>query len=333
MDAKYTVSGKVAAFGNKLTATDTVATKYGNIVLEDAEGNKIVVYGATATETALTFDKVTGKYTYKNAQDFLTNELTATIAVGDTVELVVVKTSYNGAPQLNAIVTKVTKAEPEQPAHEHVLCPTCGKCTAEDCDGEDKCAGHTTEPETPVVTGGRADLETMDYKGTGNYTGGTSSYTSLTSANGWVSNNAALLVGGTSDANPVFKFIGADNTTRAVTINGKTTASGTLTSPTLTGGISKITFNYGHAFSDKNGVDINITITEVATGATTVLNLKKAGADVVQKTAYTAEFVLETPVAGEFTIVFSNNCPSNNTGNKDRVSLWNIEWDGYTAPE
>ena len=34
--------------------------------------------------------------------------------------------------------------QPETPTHEHVACPECGKCTAEDCDGaeEEKCAGH-----------------------------------------------------------------------------------------------------------------------------------------------------------------------------------------------
>ena len=32
----------------------------------------------------------------------------------------------------------------EEPVHEHVACPECGKCTAEDCDGaaSEKCAGH-----------------------------------------------------------------------------------------------------------------------------------------------------------------------------------------------
>ena len=317
MDAKYTVSGKIVAFGNKLDSTETTAVKYGNLIIADEAGNKIIVYGATATESALTFDAATGKYTYKNAQDFLTNAVTKDIVVGDTVELVVVRTSYNGNPQLNAIVTKVIKGEggdtpvdpeqpenpvegvleltaaklglgayadgskavdgvefsfielgdygngiqmrnkskastlwnttalpgtiknivlvynsakstydntdalvftfgndatlaggtvklstvsgqstytvtpdadnytffkvainitysmywdsitinyeggsttPEAPKHEHVACPTCGKCTAADCDGaaEDKCAGHTTEPEGPVA--GSAEL-------------------------------------------------------------------------------------------------------------------------------------------------------------------------------
>ena len=115
MDAKYTVTGKVVLWGNKLTSTDVAPGQYGNFVLEGEDGSKIVVYGATATASALTFDTTTGKYTYVNPKDFLTNELTSTIAVGDTVELVVVRTSFNSNPQLNAIVTKVTKAEPGVP--------------------------------------------------------------------------------------------------------------------------------------------------------------------------------------------------------------------------
>ena len=41
---------------------------------------------------------------------------------------------------------------PEQPKHEHIVCPECGKCTATDCDGtvEDKCAGHE-DVEKPSI--------------------------------------------------------------------------------------------------------------------------------------------------------------------------------------
>ena len=44
---------------------------------------------------------------------------------------------------------------PVEPEHEHVECPICGGCTAEDCDGaeEDKCPGHTQEPEQPSENG------------------------------------------------------------------------------------------------------------------------------------------------------------------------------------
>ena len=143
-DAKYTVTGKVVLWGNKLTSTDTAATKYGNFVLEGEDGNKIVVYGATATATALTFDTTTGKYIYSNAEDFLTNELTSTISIGDIVELIVVRRSYKSDPQLNAIVTKVTKVEQEGPTHTCIPCPICTLCTDSECNQEEakKCAGH-----------------------------------------------------------------------------------------------------------------------------------------------------------------------------------------------
>ena len=231
--------------------------------------------------------------------------------------------------QFYGATTGETPEQPEVPTHEHDLCPECGKCLKEDCP-EEKCAGHEVEPETPVTAGGKADLETMDPATTN---GGTGQYSKpLTSTSGWYCENSALLIGGTSDANPTFIFIGADNTTKAVTINGKTAAKGFLKSPTLAGGISKLTFNYGHAFKEANGVNITITITEVATGNKVELTLVKTNAEVVQKTAYVAEFVLDAPIVGEFTIEFTNNSPTNSSSsNKDRVSLWNIEWVGAAA--
>ena len=42
----------------------------------------------------------------------------------------------------------------EEPKHEHVVCPTCGLCTAEDCTGtaEEKCAGHAGESEVKTAS-------------------------------------------------------------------------------------------------------------------------------------------------------------------------------------
>ena len=58
--------------------------------------------------------------------------------------------SYNWGQFVEAEGT--TPEQPETPKHEHVACPECGKCTAEDCDGAeaDKCAGHEVEPEQPA---------------------------------------------------------------------------------------------------------------------------------------------------------------------------------------
>lgn len=47
--------------------------------------------------------------------------------------------------------------------HEHTACPTCGLCTAEDCDGEAavKCQGHEPEPVLTVKERVEAVLETL----------------------------------------------------------------------------------------------------------------------------------------------------------------------------
>ena len=294
----------------------TVAAK-SSATFKDANGTTITVYGDSKWGTVDTM----------------------TLVEGTVVKVTGFVNWYNAAQLTNVSGYTFVEviSEPEVPVHECTPCPECTLCTDPECDKEEsaKCQGHeVVEPEQPVVSGGRADLETIDPQVTsGIITGGYSQYNKeFTSTNGWTSVNSSLLVGGTADSNPVFMFIGADNTTKAVTINGNTTAKGVLTSPTLTGGISKLTFNYGHAFSDKNGVDINVTITD-ASGNKTVLNLVKTGSEVIQKTAYTAEFVLATPVLGDFTIEFTNNSPSQAEGNKDRVSLWNIEWVGATGTD
>ena len=108
-EASYKITVIVLGWGKSLTSYDAAANKYGNMIVSDLEGlNKIVVFGATATISALVWDSTNGKYTYTNKQDFLTNAITKSINIGDTLELVVIRDSYNGNTQLNAIVTKVT---------------------------------------------------------------------------------------------------------------------------------------------------------------------------------------------------------------------------------
>ena len=102
MKQAYTVTATVKAWRY---SDSTDGTKYGNFYIKDATG-EILVYGATATESALVL--ADGKYTYSNKQDFLTNELTKNIKIGDVVTLKVVRTNYNGTAQLNAIVVSVT---------------------------------------------------------------------------------------------------------------------------------------------------------------------------------------------------------------------------------
>ena len=208
------------------------------------------------------------------------------------------------------------------PPHVHEACPECGLCLAEDCEGE-KCPGHEEEP---VVSGGKADLETIQTS----MAQGDSSYTkTFTSAAGWVSVNAAIQTGNSTNINPQFTVIGPDMTYKAVCLNGKVSAVGTLTSPTLNGGISKLTFNWAKVFSDTK-IKFTVTITDLATGAKYEYVVDRTFTDGKdgQHVLQTEEFVLETPITGDFTIQFVNNAPSASTSNKDRATIFNIAWEG-----
>ena len=165
----------------------------------------------------------------------------------------------------------------------------------------------------------RADFETM---GTPQGT----SYRSYTSTKGWEANNCLLFQGGPSDAPPVYQFIGFmtgsdTNYAMAPTLNGKTSAVGTLVSPTLKNGMKKLTFNYGAAFSDKT---LAFRV-DVKQNGSVVKSWEVNKTDVVQKTVYT--FSEDCNVNGDFVIEITNLCPSNSTSNKDRVSIWNLVWE------
>ena len=172
-------------------------------------------------------------------------------------------------------------------------------------------------PDTPDVPTGDniADFNTMN-DGTPKSTYGT-----YTSANGWVATNCALLSGDDNggNTNPKFAFIGSSDTF-APTLNGKTTASGSLVSPTLTGGISTLKFSYGFAFSDTK-CDITINIKQ---NGTVVASNSIVSTDMQKQVAYNYEW--SPAVSGDFVIEIINNCPSASSSNKDRVSIWNLTW-------
>lgn len=165
------------------------------------------------------------------------------------------------------------------------------------------------------VAGGRDDFNTV---------AANNSYGTRKTTNGWNGTNCAVMQGGTSDSNPTFKFIGATSATRAFTMNGKTSAKGKITSPTLTTGCGKLSLKYGNAFSESNGVDFTVTIKQ---NGTAVETYKIDVNSISQKKAYTWE--QDVNVAGDFVIEITNNSPSNSNSNKDRVSIWDIEWTGY----
>ncbi|MGM9777981.1 MAG: BACON domain-containing protein [Prevotella sp.] len=87
-DKLYVLTGKITEIAND---------KYGNVYIEDENGEKVYLYG------------VYGDWTGENKQYFLNDN---GIAVGDTITVVTIKTSYKDAPQgKNAVCFGVKKAE------------------------------------------------------------------------------------------------------------------------------------------------------------------------------------------------------------------------------
>ena len=194
-----------------------------------------------------------------------------------------------------------------------------GKCTVCDAADPDYVA------PGPVVGGGSADFDALVLPST--KLNGDSSYTATyTTPDGWVSVNAAIQCGGSTVMNPQFPVIGADNTFKAPCLNGKVGAAGSLTSPTLTGGISKLTLVYTKMFTDTL-LSVTITVTDAnGVAQSTVVSVELPKDE--KYVEYTFEWTLETPVTGDFTISIVNNCPSQATGNKDRMTILDLSWEG-----
>ena len=228
---------------------------------------------------------------------------TATPSAGVTLD----KTSGNG----NASVVMTFAANTTSEAISHSVVFTAEGSTA---------TFELLHKGVPAATGGgRADLETLSTN---------TSYVSSTTTDGWKGANCAIVQGGTSDSSPTFKCIGKVGNTstyaKALCMNGKTSAVGTITSPTLKGGCGTLSFDYTLVFSD-NKVKFRVDILQggsvvktftVDHSSFTKFDVKKATYDV--------------NVAGDFTVKFTNLSPSSSTSNKDRTAVWNIEWTGYS---
>lgn len=170
-------------------------------------------------------------------------------------------------------------------------------------------------PDTPVAGewAGRDDFNTVNAN---------SAYTDRQTTAGWVGAFCAVQAGGTG-ANPVLPdLLGSDPNTRAFCILANSTQVGTITSPVLTTGCGKLKFTYALSFTDKNGIDITV---EIKQNGATVKSFEVVNTTCVKYDILT--FEEEVNVAGDFQIVFTNNGPSKAaSGNKDRVSIWDIMW-------
>lgn len=171
--------------------------------------------------------------------------------------------------------------------------------------------GDDGDDDGDVTHNNSADFETLTTK---------SSYTTQTTTAGWVATNCAVQAGGAKDANPVFTFIGDSDAVKAVCLNGKSSAPGSLVSPSLSGGIKSLKFNYGFAFSDSQ---CKITINIKQNGAV----VKTQTLDITSITKFAVcDFSMDCNVSGDFVIEIVNDCKTGTDKNVDRISIWNLTW-------
>lgn len=333
---------EMADTANAYELTGTISrvanTQYGNFDLTDATGT-IYVYGLDVDWAFREGDTITilGKYALYNGKDEVVDaqyishvaapyiEAASTTVESSVTDVTIdVKSNVSWAVSCDASwVTSYTQSGVNDGAIEVVMeANTANESreatfafTAEGVDGVTVKVTQKAVPAAGEVAGGNDDFSTLT---------NTSSYGAQTSKAGWVGANVAVMSGGDKESNPMFpSMMGDDATVKGMTINGKTTAVGTITSPILTTGCGTLKFNYGFPFTESNGVDFKV---EIIQNGLAVKTIQVKNTDAKKLEACT--FEQEVNVAGEFQIKFTNNCPSNNTGNKDRYTIWNIEWTG-----
>lgn len=178
--------------------------------------------------------------------------------------------------------------------------------------------GDEPTPPTPPVTEGN----TVNFNTFNEGVKSSAYIENMTSTGGWVAKWCGLAIGGGDNANSATYSFLPDADTFALVIDGSIARQGSLTSPTLTGGVKTLSLNYGFAFNEtkaaftvniKQGGEVKATKTETIESIT-------------KNQVYT--FSMDANVSGEFVIEILNNAYSAATkGNKDRVAIWNLKWE------
>ena len=333
--------------------TNIVNTSYGNFDLTDETGT-VYVYGLTETKVSSnnqSFSKlglhvgdivtimgtraeykssaqVGGPAYYVSAIKFIQRDLKfssnlVTLALGDEFTAPTLTGSkiddvtYTSSDTAVAEVEASTGAVTIVGVGDAVITATAPK-TTEYAAGSASYNITVSEAGSDVVAGGRDDFNTV---ATNNQ------YGSRKTTSGWSATNTAVISGGSSDSNPVFKsLLGTSTSTRAFVINGKTSAKGTITSPTLTTGCGTLSLNYGYVFSEGKAAKFKV---EIKQNGAVVETYTVTGPNTTKFKVNT--WTQEVNVAGDFQIVITNLCPSNSTSNKDRTAIWDVIWTGYNG--
>ena len=163
------------------------------------------------------------------------------------------------------------------------------------------------------------DVGTTDFDGTiynlANFTKETGTITQYIenrkSKDGWIATWARI---------DCSEWIGKD--VPQITLNGNKNNKGTLTSATISGGVSEIYLEYGLSYSDTK---INFTV-EIIQNGEVVASKNVVNSKATQSTGYELHWILDNKIEGDFIIKITNNSPSNSTTNKDRLTIWNLGW-------
>ena len=219
-------------------------------------------------------------------------------------------------------VTGIVSTSAEKGATVWRVYPRCGddiegfSCPApDDPENPDAPDGPDT-PEPPSEPDNCADFSTLN--GGSNATGYAGTYTT---ARGWTAKYCAVASGGAEDSpsQNIFTFMG-DASVRGPVLNGRIGGLGSIVSPVLTGGISRLEFSYGFPFEERR--------------AGFTVNIRQDGA-VVLSTSVTVDniqsrhpygFSWDVECQGDFVIEILNNGLTASSGDKDRLAVWNLSW-------
>ena len=76
----------------------------------------LIVYGSTATTTAITWDGVNEQYTFNNPKDYLTNDLTKNLVVGQEVDVELIRADFEKdgkvTKEVVAVIKNATQIDP-----------------------------------------------------------------------------------------------------------------------------------------------------------------------------------------------------------------------------
>ena len=101
---------EVKVLGNKADGSAS-ADKYGNIWVTDPTVNEeqelVQVYGSGASISALSYDTSLPGYKYSNKQDFLLNENTKEIKVGDILDVIAIRADYNSTKEISLVIRAI----------------------------------------------------------------------------------------------------------------------------------------------------------------------------------------------------------------------------------